>query len=125
MIDVNSIEMSKNGIYGKVHGEYFSLFDFTQKKLMEGISMPSLITYFKNEKQFIRTDFENYYMIKPKIFLIYFKYVLKIIFMSNILFLISLYICIIIFKTIIKKQQKKQKTIFFITKCVFLIFCFE
>ena len=68
MIDVNSIEMSKNGIYGKVHGEYFSLFDFTQKKLMEGISMPSLITYFKNEKQFIRTDFENYYMIKPKIF---------------------------------------------------------
>ena len=73
MIDVNSIEMSKNGIYGKVHGEYFSLFDFTQKKLMERISMPSLITYFKNKKQFIRTDFENYYMIKPKIFLIYFK----------------------------------------------------
>ena len=119
MIDVNSIEMSKNGIYGKVHGEYFSLFDFTQKKLMEGISMPSLITYFKNEKQFIRTDFENYYMIKPKIFLIYFKnnFYVKYFVFNQFIYLYNY------FKTIIKKQYKttkKNKKQFFYQQMCFL-----
>ena len=119
MIDVNSIEMSKNGIYGKVHGEYFSLFDFTQKKLMEGISMPSLITYFKNEKQFIRTDFENYYMIKPKIFLIYFKnnFYVKYFVFNQFIYLYNY------FKTIIKKQYKttkKNKKQFFYHQMCFL-----
>ena len=119
MIDVNSIEMSKNGIYGKVHGEYFSLFDFTQKKLMERISMPSLITYFKNEKQFIRTDFENYYMIKPKIFLIYFKnnFYVKYFVFNQFIYLYNY------FKTIIKKQYKttkKNKKQFFYHQMCFL-----
>ena len=93
-----------------------------------------LVIIFKNnyEKQFLRIAFQNCFLMSLKIkfyliiwnaFKLFFWIFLKIIFISNVLFLIILYVCIIILKKILRRQLKTLKTInFFCKKISYVLF---